>query len=359
MVLCLIGVTAFVILAKDHIRSLWSFRRVPNTNMYVMDYYGTYNVARLYQDGIDVQDIPGSLIRNFFPPFLVPIANAISGHAKASGSRQSWDHSCSTISFCTEQGEMYFGRNFDWDHDPCLIVQVHGKDGPSSVAVLDPYYLQLDQAKLENLRLSDRLRLLLAPYLVFDGMNEWGVAVATMAATESKAAVDPRKPTVVKPLMERIILDYAHNTEEAIALVRRYNIDFSGTEFTGGPCHFMIADASGKSVVVEFVEGRIEVVVSPGPWQVSTNHLLFGKTDPENCDRCPRYRTASGRLAQRNLRMDSTNMMEIMSSISVENWTMWTSVYNLATGEFQVAYRRKYHEPYSSRLEVQSLTESR
>jgi hypothetical protein len=42
MVLCLIGVTAFVILAKDHIRSLWSFRRVPDTNMYVMDYYGTY-----------------------------------------------------------------------------------------------------------------------------------------------------------------------------------------------------------------------------------------------------------------------------------------------------------------------------
>jgi hypothetical protein len=44
--------------------------------------------------------------------------------------------------------------------------------------------------------------------------------------------------------------------------------------------------------------------------------------------------------------MDSTNMMKIMSSISVENWTMWTSVYNLATGEFQVAYRRKYQELY-------------
>ncbi len=37
-------------------------------------------------------------------------------------------------------------------------------------------------------------------------------------------------------------------------------------------------------------------------------------------------------------------MMQIMSSISVENWTMWTSVYSLATSEFQVAYRRKYND---------------
>jgi hypothetical protein len=256
------------------------------------------------------------------------------------------------VSFRTEKGEVYFGRNFDWEHDPCLVVQVHGKDGPSSVAVLDPYYLQLDQAKLENLRLFDRLRLLLAPYLAFDGMNEWGVAVSTMAVKESKATVDSQKPTVVKPLMERIILDYAHNTEEAVALVRRFNIAFTGGPFTGGPCHFMIADGSGKSVVVEFVQGRMAVVVSPRQWQVSTNHLLFGKADSENCNLCSRYRTASGRLAQPNLKMDSTNMMQIMSSISVENWTMWTSVYNLATGEFQVAYRRKYNDFYSGRLEV-------
>jgi hypothetical protein len=44
-------------------------------------------------------------------------------------------------------------------------------------------------------------------------MNQWGVAVSTMSAAESKAAVDPGKPAVAKPLMERIILDYAHNTD--------------------------------------------------------------------------------------------------------------------------------------------------
>ena len=67
VILLAVSVGVFGILAQDHIRSLWSFRRVPNTNMYVMDYYGSYIIRGLYQDGVDLQDIPGSLIRNFFP----------------------------------------------------------------------------------------------------------------------------------------------------------------------------------------------------------------------------------------------------------------------------------------------------
>jgi penicillin V acylase-like amidase (Ntn superfamily) len=256
---------------------------------------------------------------------------------------------CSTVSHHAEKGNVYVGRNYDWSHDPCLIVQVHGKGGPSSVAVLDPYYLQLDQTKLENLHFFDRLRLLVAPYLAFDGMNESGVVVSMMAANESTATFDPGKPTVFKPLLQRIILDYAHNTDEAVALVRRFNIDFDGL-----PSHFMFVDAAGKSAVVEFVEGRIEVVHAPRQWQVSTNHLLYGKTDAENCERCIRFRTASDRLAQPNLEMDSTKMMQIMSSISKPDWTMWTSVYNATTGEFQVAYRRNYNDLYSGRLDMRS-----
>lgn len=357
--LLFVGAGVFVVVAQDQIRSLWSFRRVPNTNMYVMDYYGNYKLAGLYHDGVDPQNIPGSLIRNYFPGVLVPVANVICGHVKDHQLSNSSGHSCSTVSFRTDSGVVYFGRNFDWMHDPCLIVVVHGNGGPSSVSVVDPYYLQLDQAKLESLGLFDRLRLLMAPYLAIDGMNQWGVAVSIMSAPGSQPAIDPKKPTVVKPLMERIILDYAHNTDEAIALVRRFNIDSRGTELTGGPCHFMIADASGNSAVIEFVEGRLQVVTSPRQFQISTNHVLFGKTDSENQNLCPRYRTASSKLDQPNLKMDSAAMMKTMSSISVKNWTMWTSVYNLSTGEYQVAYRQKYNDLYAGRLEMQGRRSDR
>jgi len=347
VVLCLIGAIVFGIVAKDHIRSLWSLRRVPNTNMYVMDYYGSYNAAGLREHGVDPEDVPGSLIRNFLPRFLVPIGDALSGHEEGVRSWREPGHSCSTVSFRTEKGEVYVGRNLDWTHDPCLIVRMHANDVPTSVAVLDPYYLQLDQAKLEDLSLTNRLRLLFAPYLAMDGMNEAGVAVSSMAASESIATFDPEKPTLVKPMMTRVILDYARSTDDAVALLQIYNVDFDGL-----PCHFMIADASGKSVVVEFVEGRIEIVSSPERWQVSTNHLLFGKTESESDERCARYRRASDRLAQLGPEIDAAQVMDVMASLSVPDWTMWTSVYNLTTGEYQVAYRRQYDAPYQGQLDM-------
>ena len=32
--------------------------------------------------------------------------------------------------------------------------------------------------------------------------------------------------------------------------------------------------------------------------------------------------------------------------------TMWSSVYDLTTGEFEIAYRQQYEEPFRDRLEL-------
>jgi hypothetical protein len=117
-----------------------------------------------------------------------------------------------------------------------------------------------------------------------------------------------------------------------------------------GPCHFLIADRTGKSVVVEFIDGRMEIVSSSKPWQVATNHLLCGKSEAENEQLSGRYRKASERLAEVSSDCDAAEVMDIMSSISAENWTMWTSVYDLSTGEYRVAYRRHYDNVYQDRL---------
>jgi hypothetical protein len=42
--------------------------------------------------------------------------------------------------------------------------------------------------------------------------------------------------------------------------------------------------------------------------------------------------------------------MDIMASVSKENWTMWTSLYELTSGEFRVAYRRQYDKPFVGNL---------
>src|SRR6516225_6369943 len=85
LALVTIGAAVSLCAARNHIRSLWSLRPVPGTKMYVMDYYCGYNPAGLYAHGIDKDDIPGSLIRNYYPPLLAPICEAIGGTRRASG----------------------------------------------------------------------------------------------------------------------------------------------------------------------------------------------------------------------------------------------------------------------------------
>jgi hypothetical protein len=344
----LVGAVVVGVAVKDHVRSLWSLRRVPNTNLYVMDYYGAYNLREVRERGMDVTSPEAGLIRVFLPSWLVPVADHINGpgardwaEARPAGPA----HCCSTVSARAGDGRAYFGRNFDWKHDPCLVVRIHGRAGPSSVAVLDPAALRLDKEKLANPSLGDRLRLLFAPYVVEDGLNEHGVAVSEMAADGSRPPRDAGQPDVLNVLALRLVLDYARNTDEAVELLRGYNIHFPVV-----PCHFLIADRGGKSVVVEFIDGKMEVVPSSGPWQVATNHLLRGKSEAENCRACGRYRKASDRLAQAGPDFGADEVTGVMSAVSAENWTMWTSVYELSTGEYRVAYRRQYGDLLRGRL---------
>jgi hypothetical protein len=96
----------------------------------------------------------------------------------------------------------------------------------------------------------------------------------------------------------------------------------------------------------------MKVVRATRRWQLSTNHLLWGKSEASHDKRCYRYRTASAKLAALGRETDMDGMQQVMSSISVEDWTMWTSVYNLTTGEFRVAYRRNYNDVYTDRLKL-------
>jgi penicillin V acylase-like amidase (Ntn superfamily) len=257
-------------------------------------------------------------------------------------------HSCSTATFRSEDGNIYMGRNFDWSHDPGLIVRVHRRGKPVSVGVLDLYYLNLNRQKLRSLSLFDRLPLLFAPYIIEDGMNEHGVAVSGMMASASVAPYDPDKPSLINPVAKRLVLDYAKNTGEAVALLKRYNLNVL-PEFQ---THFMISDSNGHSVVVEFVEGEMKVIPATRRWQLCTNHLLWGRSESENDNRCDRYLRGSNQLEEMQTKTNLDSMLKMMSSISVEDWTMWTSVYNLTTGELRVAYRRNYKVLYVDRLNL-------
>ena len=56
---------------------------------------------------------------------------------------------------------------------------------------------------------------------------------------------------------------------------------------------------------------------------------------------------------RRRFRWDLADVLgQEEASISVDDWTMWTNVYNFTTGEFRVAYRRNYDDVYADCLKL-------
>jgi predicted choloylglycine hydrolase len=330
---------------KGYYRTLHSLRRVPGTKAYVMDYYVDYHIDEIRAHGIDVEHVEDSLIAVLLPRWTQPVAERLKWVFLDEQVEpiETTEH-CSTVVIHPKNGDVLFGRNFDYSHDAYLILKIHGRDSMSSVAVLDLHYLNLDRDDLEQSSLFERIPLLFAPYYLQDGMNQYGVAVADMSVDGVRTPHDPAKPNVIHSLAMRLILDYAKNANEAIDLVKRYNIFF-----VQETCHLMIADAAGKSVVVEFVDGELKATPTEEIWQVCTNHQIAGKSEDENDAACDRYRTASDELAKAGSTASVADVMTIMKSVQKDT-TMWTSVYDLNTLDFEVSYRQDAGDRYIDRL---------
>jgi penicillin V acylase-like amidase (Ntn superfamily) len=303
-------------------------------------------MAEVRAHGLDVDHVEDSLIGVLFPRWITPLVSRLKGaYLDEPITTIPIGEHCSTVVLHTNNGHVYFGRNFDYEHDACLILKVHRLTGQSSVAVLDLHYLNLDRDDLDSTSLIGRFPLLFAPYYLQDGMNEYGVAVSDMTVKNVRTPDDPAKPNIIHSAAMRLILDYAKTTDEAVELLQQFNI-----HFVAETCHLMIADATGKSVVVEFIDGQLKATSTHENWQICTNHQICGKSETENCRSCGRYKLASAELTELHANGDANEVMKIMQSVSKTDRTMWSSVYDLTTGDFEIAYRRHFDDVFRDRL---------
>jgi hypothetical protein len=157
-----------------------------------------------------------------------------------------------------------FGRNFDWRFSPAVLLFTDPPDGYASVSMVDIAYLvaESDIDDLDTLPLEARLPLLEAPFWPFDGMNEHGLVVGMAAVPAGQGAPDSDKETIDSLLVMRKMLDRARDVDEALAIFTGYNIDMGG----GPPLHYLVADASGRSVLLEFFQGELVILPGEGTW---------------------------------------------------------------------------------------------
>lgn len=301
--------------SPDEYSTLSSLEKVDDYPFYVMNYSGDYNYPRI---------------------------NA--------SIQQQLDFSCSLFAALGKTGDMFYGRNFDWDFSPSMLLFTEPSDGYASVSMVDLTFLDISPGVSKNLAdlpLKDRTALLDAPALPFDGMNERGLAVGMAAVPDEyidDASMDASRPTIGSIGIIRLVLDHAQNVEEAVKLFDSYNIDFSG----GPPIHYLLADPSGKAILIEFYNGEMKQLPNVDAWHMATNHL---RCIAQGSGGCTRYRTLSQRLSSLGGELDPNLAMQLLSDVK-QGSTQWSSVYDMTSGKIHIVIGNDYEHIYTFQLAV-------
>ncbi len=301
----------------DEAATLGSLTQVDDYPLYTLHYRGSYTVD------VSSADLPG------------PVGVSALQTQLACG--EPWG--CSLFAALGDEKDRLLGRNFDWQFSPALLLFTDPPDGYASASMVDIAYLGFDgerSKRLEGLSLDQRKPLLDSPQLPFDGMNEKGLAVGMAAVPAQEMPHDALRPTLDELQVIREMLDHAASVEEAVKVLGGYNIDMGSV-----PIHYLIADASGKSAVVEFYAGQMRVVRNESSWQTATNFLI-ASTDGRPQGHCWRYDRISQQLEAGLGRIDSRDAMQLLGDVSQEN-TQWSVVYHLTSGEIQVVMGRGYN----------------
>ena len=251
---------------------------------------------------------------------------------------------CSCFSAFGNENQSIFGRNFDWHDHPVLILFTQPSSGFKSVSIVDIAYLGYDD---QFTPLDDPQALRDAPYIPFDGMNEKGLAVGMMSVAHAEGGNNPEKITIGSLELMRLMLDYTENVDEAIQLIQDYNVDFDQT-----PVHYLVADKSGSSVIIEYIDGIPLIIPNEQDWQVSTNFLISEENPHGAVSSCWRFNLLEETLEKVQGSLDLSQAMGLLEEVSQEGAyaTRWSVVYDLTNVEFAIVVGRNYERIYEFSL---------
>ena len=164
---------------------------------------------------------------------------------------------CSSFTAVAENGDKIFGRNYDFAKtNTCIVFTKGSKKKHATISTVDLQYIgQPVDSNVETL--MQKITCLAAPYAPLDGINDAGVSCGIYMTYQGDKTVatnqcDSLKKDITSTTMLRMILDYADNVDDAVKIAQKYNLhDSANTSF-----HYMVADASGRSAILEWVNGN-------------------------------------------------------------------------------------------------------
>ncbi len=307
-----------IILFLNELRSLASLKAVDDYPMYRMTYYGDYGFDEFLKVGAKSdRDIEKFVTKRLLKG--LPININVTGAG------------CTAFVTKNDKGDTIFARNFDFTYAPSLQLWTNPKNGYASISTVNLSFAGYSKDNLPTpIRMGSFLTLA-APYLPFDGMNEKGVSIALLAVPEAYLSTDKSKITLNTTTAIRLVLDKAATVDEAVEILRKYNIYFSGDI----KCHYLIADSGGKSVIVEYWNGELQVVKSDKSYQIATNFIAYnGLNIGEGYTEFDRYNAVKKAIEEKHGNLTQEQTIDLLAQVGVygpagEDKLQWSVVYNL------------------------------
>lgn len=272
-------------------------------------------------------------------------------------------------------GQYVMGRNYDYCHKvgeselatALLVVFTAPEGGKKTVGFVDAYWLGLHKG-FYNDGTTDLSSLMMAPYLIVDGMNEDGLAFSTLALDGMPTDQNEvGKQDIYVSVVTRAMLDSCSTVAQAIAFLKKYNMHMT----TAATCslHYMLADANGDYAIVEWsFKDPMHVDETSVPdyfvtMQADTNRYVTNfYVDPrlKNCiygglsdHGRDRYNILRDTLQFRSYILTEQQAASLLKAVSQDpdpqkatSHTQWSNVYNLIKRSVKTSILQEYDKWY-------------
>ena len=316
-VVLVVGI-AIAMIFWNELRSLASIKKIDDYGLFQMTYYSDYGFDEFLKVGASNDgEIEKFLVQHLLKG--LPIDLNIAGGG------------CTVFVTKNDDGDIIYGRNWDFSYSPGMQVVTRPKNGYASVSTANLAFVGFSEDNLPSGLNLNSLLALAAPFVPIDGMNEKGVAMALLAVPESEPPFDENKVMLNTTTAIRLVLDKAATVDEAVGLLRQYNIYFS----QGIDSQYLIGDASGKSVLVEYYDGGLQVVTTDEDYQVASNFIAYngvnigeGYNEFERYDRVKEAIDSNGGVL--SVEQSVALLAEVGITYNGEDKLEWTAIYNLS-----------------------------
>ena len=275
-----------------------------------------------------------------------------------------------------ERIDYLMGRNYDFRHfdktgtsyvpTSAILVHTAPANGKKSISMVDGLNMGFQQGFYTNGN-TDLSLMMGLPYAALDGINEDGFAIGVLALNEKQTCQETELPRISTTVAIRMLLDHASTVKEAVAMLKRYDMDMRGNGRSN--YHFFMADATGDYAIVEYTIPKgdsiprvMEVLTGNDTLRCVTNFYIsptmIGTTDGWGSEHGKgRYETMRKTLHENNYTLGESKAMVLLDSVSqppteeLTSQTQWSSLYNLTEKTLRLTILREYGKEYNFKVE--------